>query len=41
MKYGCFLGVDFGLVDFVKYVESFGVKGYCVDSKDSFEEIFK
>lgn len=30
MKYKCFLGVEFGLVDYVKYVELFGVKGLCV-----------
>lgn len=41
MKYGRSSGVDFGLVDFVKYAESFGAKGYRVDSKDSFEETLK
>ncbi|HGI3972911.1 TPA: acetolactate synthase AlsS [Streptococcus agalactiae] len=41
MKYGRSSGVDFGPVDFVKYAESFGAKGYCVDSKDSFEETLK
>lgn len=41
MKYGRSSGVDFGPVDFVKYAESFGAKGYRVDSKDSFEEILK
>ncbi|HFU7303058.1 TPA: acetolactate synthase AlsS [Streptococcus agalactiae] len=41
MKYGRSSGVDFGPVDFVKYVESFGAKGYRVDSKDSFEETLK
>lgn len=30
MKYNWFFGVDFGLVDFVKYVEVFGVKGVWV-----------
>lgn len=30
MKYKCLLGVDFGFVDFVKYVELFGVKGLWV-----------
>ena len=33
MKYGRSSGVDFGPVDFVKYAESFGAKGYRVDSK--------
>lgn len=41
MKYGRSSGVDFGTVDFVKYAESFGAKGYRVDSKDSFEETLK
>lgn len=41
MKYGRAAGVDFGPVDFVKYAESFGAKGYRVDSKDSFEETLK
>ncbi|HHU5009461.1 TPA: acetolactate synthase AlsS [Streptococcus agalactiae] len=41
MKYGRSSGVDFGPVDFVKYAESFGAKGYRVDSKDSFEETLK
>lgn len=41
MKYGRSSGVDFGPVDFVKYAESFGAKGYRVDSKDSFEEKLK
>ncbi len=41
MKYGRSSGVDFGSVDFVKYAESFGAKGYRVDSKDSFEETLK
>ncbi|MFS5313674.1 acetolactate synthase AlsS [Streptococcus agalactiae] len=41
MKYGRSSGVDFGAVDFVKYAESFGAKGYRVDSKDSFEETLK
>ncbi|HGD5143140.1 TPA: acetolactate synthase AlsS [Streptococcus agalactiae] len=41
MKYGRSSGVDFGPVDFVKYAESFGTKGYRVDSKDSFEETLK
>ncbi|HFH8090643.1 TPA: acetolactate synthase AlsS [Streptococcus agalactiae] len=41
MKYGRSSGVDFGPVDFVKYSESFGAKGYRVDSKDSFEETLK
>ncbi|HFH6900656.1 TPA: acetolactate synthase AlsS [Streptococcus agalactiae] len=41
MKYGRSSGVDFGPVDFVKYAESFGAKGYRVDSKDSFGETLK
>ncbi|EPT42358.1 acetolactate synthase AlsS [Streptococcus agalactiae] len=41
MKYGRSSGVDFGPVDFVKYAESFGAKGYRVDSKDSFQETLK
>lgn len=41
MKYRRSSGVDFGPVDFVKYAESFGAKGYRVDSKDSFEETLK
>ncbi|OHX69808.1 acetolactate synthase large subunit [Streptococcus agalactiae] len=41
MKYGRSSGVDFGPVDFVKYAESFGAKGYRVDSKGSFEETLK
>ena len=41
MKYGRSSGVDFGSVDFVKYASSFGAKGYRVDSRASFEEIFK
>ncbi|HEN6522332.1 TPA: acetolactate synthase AlsS [Streptococcus agalactiae] len=41
MKYGRSSGVDFEPVDFVKYAESFGAKGYRVDSKDSFEETLK
>ena len=41
MKYGRSSGVDFGPVDFVKYAESFGAKGYRVASKDSFEETLK
>ncbi|HGC8180031.1 TPA: acetolactate synthase AlsS [Streptococcus agalactiae] len=41
IKYGRSSGVDFGPVDFVKYAESFGAKGYRVDSKDSFEETLK
>ncbi len=41
MKYGRSSGVDFGPVDFVKYAESFGAKGYRVDSKDDFESKLK
>ena len=41
MKYGRSSGVDFGPVDFVKYAESFGAKGYRVDGKESFEQSLK
>lgn len=41
MKYGRSSGVDFGPVDFVKYAESFGAKGYHVDGKESFEQTLK
>lgn len=41
MKYGRSSGVDFGPVDFVKYAESFGARGYRVDGKESFEQILK
>lgn len=41
MKYGRSSGVDFGPVDFVKYAESFGAKGYRVDGKESFEQTLK
>lgn len=41
MKYGRSSGVDFGPVDFVKYAESFGAKGYRADSKEGFEATFK
>ena len=40
-KYGRASGIDFGPVDFVKYAESFGAKGYRVDSKDSFQATLK
>ena len=36
MKYGRSSGVDFGPVDFVKYAESFGAKGYRATSKEEF-----
>ncbi|MFC3932285.1 acetolactate synthase AlsS [Streptococcus dentapri] len=39
MKYGRSSGVDFGPVDFVKYAESFGAKGYRADSKESFASL--
>lgn len=39
MKYGRSSGVDFGPVDFVKYAESFGAKGYRATSKEDFAEI--
>lgn len=38
MKYGRSAGVQLGDVDFVKYSEAFGAKGYRVDSKESFKE---
>ncbi len=41
MKYGRSSGIDFGPVDFVKYAESFGAKGYRVDGKESFEQTLK
>ncbi|MFS5321819.1 acetolactate synthase AlsS [Streptococcus agalactiae] len=41
MKYGRSSGVQLGDVDFVKYAEAFGAKGYRVDSKESFKEILK
>lgn len=41
MKYGRSSGVDFGPVDYVKYAESFGAKGYRVDSKEAFSEVLK
>ncbi|AND79579.1 acetolactate synthase AlsS [Streptococcus pantholopis] len=41
MKYGRSSGVDLGSVDFVKYAESFGAKGYRAKSKKDFEELFR
>lgn len=41
MKYGRSAGVQLGDVDFVKYAEAFGAKGYRVDSKESFKETLK
>lgn len=38
MKYGRSAGVQLGEVDFVKYAEAFGAKGYRVNSKESFKE---
>lgn len=38
MKYGRSAGVQLGEVDFAKYAEAFGAKGYRVDSKESFKE---
>ncbi|EFR44601.1 acetolactate synthase AlsS [Streptococcus pseudoporcinus] len=38
MKYGRSAGVQLGHVDFVKYAEAFGAKGYRVDSKQAFNE---
>ena len=41
MKYGRSSGVDFGPVDFVKYAESFGAKGFRANSKESFEQLLQ
>ena len=41
MKYGRSSGVDFGPVDFVKYAESFGAKGFRASSKESFEQLLQ
>ncbi|MCU9533645.1 acetolactate synthase AlsS [Streptococcus sp. CSL10205-OR2] len=41
MKYGRSSGVQLGDVDFVKYAESFGAKGYRVNSKESFDATLK
>lgn len=41
MKYGRSSGVDFGAVDFVKYAESFGAKGYRASSKEDFDKVLK
>lgn len=41
MKYGRSSGVDFGPVDFVKYAESFGAKGYRATSKDEFASLLQ
>ncbi len=38
-KYGRSAGVDFGPVDYVKYAESMGAKGYRATTKAEFEEI--
>ncbi|MBA2796676.1 thiamine pyrophosphate-dependent enzyme, partial [Streptococcus porcinus] len=38
MKYGRSAGVQLGDVDFVKYAEAFGAKGYRGDSKQGFNE---
>ncbi|MBS7576296.1 MULTISPECIES: acetolactate synthase AlsS [unclassified Enterococcus] len=41
MKYGRSSGVDFGPVDFVKYAESFGAKGYRVSNASELATTFK
>lgn len=41
MKYGRSSGVDFGPVDFVKYAESFGAKGYRATSKEAFAQLLQ
>ena len=41
MKYGRSAGVDFGPVDFVKYADSFGAKGYRADSKEKFDQVLQ
>ena len=39
MKYGRSSGVDFGPVDFVKYAESFGAKGFRASSQSEFQDL--
>ena len=39
MKYGKSAAVKFGPVDFVKYAESFGAKGYRVNKASELEEV--
>ncbi|MDR2977237.1 MAG: acetolactate synthase AlsS [Streptococcaceae bacterium] len=39
MKYGRSAGVDFGKVDYVKYAESMGAKGYRVHSQNELKQI--
>lgn len=34
-------GLDFGNPDFVKYAESYGAKGYRIESDQDFQEVFK
>ena len=41
MKYGRSAAVDFGVVDYVKYAESMGAKGYRATTKEEFAEILK
>lgn len=41
MKYGRTSGVDFGPVDFVKYAEAFGAKGFRVNKAEDIAPIFK
>ncbi|MDR0298588.1 MAG: acetolactate synthase AlsS [Streptococcaceae bacterium] len=39
MKYGRSAGVDFGSVDYVKYAESMGAKGYRANNKEELKKI--
>jgi acetolactate synthase-1/2/3 large subunit len=41
MKYGRSSAVDFGAVDYVKYAESMGAKGFRATTKEEFAEILK
>ena len=41
MKYGRSAAVDFGYVDYVKYAEAMGAKGYRAHSKEELAEILK
>lgn len=41
MKYGRSSGVDFGAVDFVKYAESFGAKGFRATSPAELTQLFQ
>ncbi|EHJ57550.1 acetolactate synthase, catabolic [Streptococcus urinalis FB127-CNA-2] len=41
MKYGRSAGIQLGDVNFAKYAEAFGAKGYQVNSKEEFEETLR